>query len=54
MIEGVVLVEQQDVLVPYLNTATKGSKSGAQMYFETMMDYGYDGSGLAIAMADTR
>ena len=54
MIEGVVLVEQQDVLVPYLNTATKGSKVRASDVFsETMMDYGYDGSGVVIAIADT-
>ena len=54
MLEGVVLVEQQDVLVPYLNTATKGSKVRASDVFsETMMDYGYDGSGVVIAIADT-
>ena len=34
MIEGVVLVEQQDVLVPYLNTATRVPKLGPQMYFQ--------------------
>ena len=54
MIEGVVLVEQQDVLVPYLNTATKGSKvRSSDVFTETMMDYGYDGSGVVIAIADT-
>ena len=54
MIEGVVLVEQQDVLVPYLNTATKGSKvRSSDVFSETMMDYGYDGSGVVIAIADT-
>ena len=54
MLEGVVLVEQQDVLVPYLNTATKGSKvRSSDIFSETMMDYGYDGSGVVIAIADT-
>jgi len=54
MLEGVVLVEQQDVLVPYLNTATKGSKvRPSDIFSETMMDYGYDGSGVVIAIADT-
>ena len=54
MLEGVVLVEQQDVLVPYLNTATKGSKvRSSDIFTETMMDYGYDGSGVVIAIADT-
>tara|TARA_B100001175_G_scaffold317752_1_gene336171 strand:- start:6336 stop:11120 length:4785 start_codon:yes stop_codon:yes gene_type:complete len=54
MLEGVVLVEQQDVLVPYLNTATKGSKvRPSNVFTETMMDYGYDGSGVVIAIADT-
>ena len=54
MLDGVVLVEQQDVLVPYLNTATKGSKvRTSDVFSETMMDYGYDGSGVVIAIADT-
>ena len=54
MLDGVVLVEQQDVLVPYLNTATKGSKvRTSDVFSEAMMDYGYDGSGVVIAIADT-
>ncbi len=54
MLEGVVLVEQQNVLVPYLNTAPRGSKvRDSDVYSETMRDYGYDGSGVVIAIADT-
>ena len=54
MLDGVVLVEQQNVLVPYLNTAARGSKvRDSDVYSETMRDYGYDGSGVVIAIADT-
>ena len=53
-LEGVVLVEQQNVLVPYLDKATKGSKVRASgLYTETMRELNYDGSGIVIAILDT-
>jgi subtilisin family serine protease len=53
-LEGVVLVEQQNVLVPYLDKATKGSKvRSSGLYTETMRELNYDGSGVVIAILDT-
>ena len=53
-IEGVVLIEQQNVIIPYLDKATKGSKvRSSSSYSETMRELGYDGSGIVIAILDT-
>ncbi|MGB1495546.1 MAG: hypothetical protein ACPG8U_03535, partial [Candidatus Thalassarchaeaceae archaeon] len=53
-LDGVVLIEEQNVLVPYLDRATKGSKVRASsLYAETMRELNYDGSGIVIAILDT-
>ncbi len=53
-LEGVVLVEEQNVIVPYLNLATKGSKVRASdVYDETIRGLGFHGSGKVIAILDT-
>lgn len=53
-LDGVMLVEEQNVIVPYLDKATRGSKvrpSGT--YDETIRGLGYHGSGIVIAILDT-
>ena len=53
-LDGVVMVEEQNVIVPFLDTATRGSKvRDSERYDETMRDFGYDGSGIVIAILDT-
>jgi len=53
-LDGVVMVEEQNLIVPYLDTATRGSKvRDSDRYDETMRDFGYDGSGIVIAILDT-
>ena len=53
-LEGVVLVEEQNVIVPYLNLATKGSKvRSSDIYDEALWELDYDGSGKVIAIVDT-
>ncbi|MBR79371.1 MAG: hypothetical protein CMA88_01095 [Euryarchaeota archaeon] len=53
-LEGVVLLEEQNVIVPYLNLATKGSKVRASdVYDETIRGLGFHGSGQVIAILDT-
>ncbi|HIG33568.1 MAG TPA: hypothetical protein EYQ11_01620 [Candidatus Poseidoniales archaeon] len=53
-LEGVVLVEEQNVIVPYLDKATKGSKvRESGIYDETLRGLGYHGSGKVIAILDT-
>ena len=53
-LEGVVLVEEQSVIVPYLDKATKGSKvRESGIYDETLRGLGYHGSGKVIAILDT-
>ena len=53
-LEGVVLVEEQSVIVPYLDKATKGSKVRTSgVYDETLRGLGYHGSGKVIAILDT-
>jgi hypothetical protein len=53
-IEGVVLVEEQNVIVPYLDKATRGSKvRPSDVYSETIRGLGYHGSGIVIAILDT-
>jgi len=53
-LDGVVMVEEQNVIVPFLDTATRGSKvRDSEAYDETMRDFGYDGSGIVIAILDT-
>ena len=52
--DGVVLLEQQNVIVPLLDSAPRGSKvRDSEIYDETMRDFGYDGSGIVIAILDT-
>ncbi len=52
-IEGVVLIEQQNVIIPYLDKASKGSKiRSSSSYSDTMRKYA-DGSGIVIAILDT-
>ena len=54
MLDGVVLVEEQSVIVPYLDKATKGSKvRSSGVYDEAMRGLGYHGSGKVIAILDT-
>ena len=53
-LDGVVLLEEQNVIVPYLNLATKGSKVRASdVYDETIRGLGFHGSGQVIAILDT-
>ena len=53
-LEGVVLIEEQNVIVPYLDKATKASKvRTSEIYSETLSSLGYDGSGIVIAVLDT-
>jgi subtilisin family serine protease len=53
-LNGVVMVEQQNVIIPFLSEATRGSKvRDSSIYDETMRDFGYDGSGVVIAVIDS-
>ena len=53
-LEGVVMIEEQNVIVPLLDKATRGSKvRDSEVFDETMRDFGYDGSGVVIAILDT-
>ena len=53
-LDGVVMIEEQNVIVPLLDKATRGSKvRDSEVYDETMRDFGYDGSGVVIAILDT-
>ena len=53
-LEGVVMIEEQNVIVPILDKATRGSKvRDSEVFDETMRDFGYDGSGVVIAVLDT-
>ena len=53
-LEGVVLIEEQNVIIPYLDKATKASKvRTSEIYSETLSSLGYDGSGIVIAVLDT-
>ena len=53
-LEGVVLIEEQNVIIPYLDKATKASKvRNSEIYSETLSSLGYDGSGIVIAVLDT-
>tara|TARA_B100000900_G_scaffold407171_1_gene419416 strand:- start:86 stop:4837 length:4752 start_codon:yes stop_codon:yes gene_type:complete len=52
--EGVVMIEEQDKIVSYLSVATRGSKvRTSDVYDETLRDFGYDGSGVVIAVLDS-
>jgi len=52
--EGVVMVEEQDKIVSYLSVAARGSKvRNSDVYDETLRDFGYDGSGVVIAVLDS-
>ena len=51
---GVVLIEQQNVLEPYLDVATKGSKVRASdLYQDSFWSNGFMGDGVVIAILDT-
>ena len=53
-LSGVVLIEQQNVLEPYLNVATKASKvRSSDFYPESFWSNGYMGDGVVIAVLDT-
>jgi len=53
-LDGVVMIEEQTVIVPLLDKATRGSKvRDSDIFDETMRDFGYDGSGVVIAILDT-
>ena len=53
-LEGVVLVEEQNVIVPYLDKAAKGSKvRQSDVYDDAIRGLGYHGSGIVIAILDT-
>jgi len=53
-LEGVVMIEEQTVIVPLLDKATRGSKvRDSEIFDETMRDFGYTGSGVVIAILDT-
>ncbi len=53
-LDGVVMVEQQNVIIPFLSGATRGSKvRDSSIYDETMRDFGYYGSGVVIAVIDS-
>ena len=52
--DGVVMIEEQDKIVSYLSVATRGSKvQTSEVYDETLRDFGYDGSGVVIAVLDS-
>ena len=54
LLDGVVMIEEQNVIVPLLDKATRGSKvRDSDIFDETMRDFGYDGSGVVIAILDT-
>ena len=54
MLDGVVMIEEQTVIVPLLDKATRGSKvRDSEVFDETMRDFGYTGSGVVIAILDT-
>ena len=54
LLDGVVMIEEQNVIVPLLDKATRGSKvRDSEIFDETMRDFGYDGSGVVIAILDT-
>lgn len=51
---GVILIEQQNVLEPYLGTATKASKvRPSEIYPDSFWSNGYMGDGVVIAILDT-
>ncbi len=53
-LDGVVMIEEQDKIVSYLSVATRGSKvRNSDVYDETLRDFGYDGSGVVIAVLDS-
>jgi len=53
-LDGIMLVEEQNVIVPYLASATRGSKvRTSDVYDETLRGLGYTGSGIVIAVVDT-
>ena len=52
--DGVIMIEEQDKIVSYLSIATRGSKvRDSDVYDETLRDFGYDGSGVVIAVLDS-
>ncbi|MDE0953552.1 MAG: S8 family serine peptidase, partial [Candidatus Poseidoniales archaeon] len=52
--DGVIMIEEQDKIVSYLSVATRGSKvRDSDVYDETLRDFGYDGSGVVIAVLDS-
>ena len=54
LLDGVVMIEEQTVIVPLLDKASRGSKvRDSEVFDETMRDFGYDGSGVVIAILDT-
>ena len=54
LLDGVVMIEEQNVIVPLLDKATRGSKvRDSDIFAEPMRDFGYDGSGVVIAILDT-
>ena len=53
-LEGVVVIEQQSVMVPFLDTATPAVLARpSDIYSDTAFEQGYTGSGVVIAILDT-
>ena len=53
-LDGVILVEEQNVIVPHLDKAARGSKvRSSAVYEDAIRGLGYDGSGIVIAILDT-
>lgn len=53
-LDGVMLIEEQNVIVPYLDKATRGSKVRTSgVYDDSIRGLGYHGSGIVIAILDT-
>ncbi len=53
-LDGVILVEEQNVIVPYLDKATRGSKVRTSgVYDDALRAIGYSGSGIVVAIVDT-
>ncbi|MBT6971991.1 MAG: S8 family serine peptidase, partial [Euryarchaeota archaeon] len=53
-LEGVVVIEQQSVMVPFLDTATPAVLARpSDIYSNTAFEQGYTGSGVVIAILDT-
>ena len=53
-LEGVVTIEQQNVMIPFLETSVPAMKvRDSEVYQDTMQELGYRGDGVVVAVLDT-